>query len=133
MPYLSLSISTDFHQGHFTVSLQNKGIGPAIIESRKIFYNGQTYDLDFVDFLGQETNLLDSFDIMSTTIERGTAIATQEVLVLLEVHAGEQLPEFVKDIEGMQIDKGLDYSICYRSIYEEGWCFSGDSDVPEPF
>lgn len=133
LPYLGLDITMNSHEGIFKVELLNQGIGPAIIESREIFYNGQTYDLDFVDFLEQETDMIDSFNVRTYTIEKGTALATDKNMVLLEVHAGEYLADFVEKIETMQTEGGLDYSICYRSIYDERWCLTGASDEPEAY
>ena len=45
LPYLQVSTSNNSEGNSYLLSIQNYGVGPAIIESVKMQYQGQEYDL----------------------------------------------------------------------------------------
>ncbi len=67
LPYLAIETSTDEVDSNgfiHKVSLENYGVGPAIIERITIFHNGKTYDTDFITFLEEYLKKKDSINII---------------------------------------------------------------------
>lgn len=132
LPYLSLSTTNNSEGGFFKVDLNNVGIGPAIIISRKIIYKGEEYDMDFIDFLEEQQIKLDSFQhTNTTTIGRGTCIPANGQVTLFEIgRSKKELNQFLLILEDLQ-DNGFDFEIIYQSIYQEKWRITTTSDLPE--
>lgn len=130
LPYLSVDTSINHVQGTFTLELKNLGIGPAIIESRKIKNEEKWMDIDFVDFLQNFIQQDSSISIRSTTLTKGTAIPANSSLILIKVFMSpEKFPDFMAKFENLQAN-GIDYEIIYRSIYDEKWKINSSTDLP---
>lgn len=80
MPYLDISTTNDLEKATFELNLLNHGVGPAIIESVRLKYQGQQYDLKAFEnslfaFLKSQRPILDSVSVISTsTLDPGMAI-----------------------------------------------------------
>ena len=80
LPYLSISTSDNSANNTFAITLDNYGVGPAIIESTTLRYQGKTEDLsdynnEFLKYLRAKAPALDSIKGISfSTIDKGIAI-----------------------------------------------------------
>lgn len=137
LPYLQLS-TYDYAPAHsFSLSLKNHGVGPAILESVTLEYQGSEYDLrDYDNHMMQLlTRLVPGLDSIAdftySTLDRGIAIPSNTTYTFLQI---EQAPEAYKLITKTFADlteKGLKYKIIYRSIQDERWVIHNDSEGPE--
>ena len=137
LPYLAISTSSNAEKSFFELSIQNQGVGPAIIESVIFFYEGQQYDLaDFEDsiytFIRSKSPEMDSIKHFSvSTLNKGLAIPanTNYHLISVENHPKEYL--LINKILNQLSENGLRYEITYKSIQKERWRIHNDSQEPE--
>ena len=108
----------------YSITLMNKGIGPAIIQNAKIIYNDTEHDFDISDFLEKEFPNLDqkgqawSF----STLEEGDALSAGESSVLLSCSIkNDKLAEVKEHLQfnGNQLPFNL--NVEYASMYDELW------------
>ena len=137
LPYLSLSTSNSPVDSRYSLSLENHGVGPAIIESINIKHNGKTYDLaDFdnevLSFLKIKMPELDSIKaISSSTLERGLAIPVNKSYNILEVkNSKDDYLLITKSLNNLLIE-GLYFEIVYKSIQDERWLITNDTQGPK--
>ncbi|MCO6480981.1 MAG: hypothetical protein J5I94_30335 [Phaeodactylibacter sp.] len=137
MPYLDLSTTNDIAEYNFELNLKNHGVGPAIIESVELAYQGQRYNLaDYDDHLfsvlASVDTALDSVKyVSSSTLTRGMAIPPNTVYNVFRVKGSEVDYQLVTEHLQNLLGEGLDYEIIYRSIQGERWRLYNDSEGPE--
>jgi hypothetical protein len=119
------------------LDLKNHGVGPAIIESVIIYYEGEKHDLKEYDdylynYLKSEMPVLDSVNsFSSSTLGRGLAIPANSNYNVFKVYESERDYDLItKSIEEL-LRKGLRYEITYRSIQDERWVIQNSSEGPE--
>lgn len=138
LPYLAISTSNNQADHTFSIAIQNQGVGPAIIESAIIRYQGKKYDLaDYDDYLFQLLTRIDSSLLRigqadQATLNRGLAIPANTQYKLVRVGPSqEEYERFTQKMLELS-EAGLDYEIIYRSIQGQRWVLRDDSDGPEP-
>lgn len=137
LPYLSLSISNSPGDNSFRLSLDNYGVGPAIIESISIKYQGDEYDLaDFnhevLTFLKAKVPELDSLKVISySTLERGLAIPANVSYNILEVKNSKEDYLLLHNNLNKLLADGLYFEIIYKSIQNEYWMITNDTQGPK--
>ena len=115
----------------FAIVMENTGVGPAIIESVKIQYQGKTFDMDLPSFLYEHTNKIDSVQLVYSNISPGQLIpAGRKVEILKATGDDENAERFTQALQSLR-ETDMDMEIIYRSIYEERWILTGDSPVPQ--
>lgn len=131
LPYLSLGSYINHDAGTLELELKNLGIGPAIIESRKVYYKDKWLDIDFIDLINEEYIKDDStISVYYTSINHGTAIPANESLSLVKVFMPkEKFPEFLAWFEHIQ-EYETDYEIIYKSLYQDRWKINAKSNIP---
>ncbi len=137
LPYLQVATSNNPAVNTYSLSLKNHGVGPAIIESVILEYEGKRYDLkDYDNYLFNvlisiEPELDSVVSLDTSTLDRGIAIPANTTYLVFSVYDAENdyrlLTEKLHTIE----NKGLRYEITYKSIQEERWLIHSDSDGPE--
>jgi len=135
MPYLAVGTSYDDNRAEpsFKLRLNNRGVGPAIIESQKIFYKGKTYNTDFYEFLSTHLPGLDTLSgISRTSFDFGHVLPSGEEIDLIGVREDIDLVNLVaaKIDELSSDDSGLRYEVIYQSIYGERWKITESSNLP---
>lgn len=136
MPYLDLSISTNTARNEFQLSLQNHGVGPAIIESVKVTLDGKTVDLrDYENylysFLVENIPGLDKVkDYSSSSLDKGMAIPANTTYNVFTVRDSIGFELITTGLERLQ-SEDLDYEIIYKSIQEERWMIHHNSEGPK--
>ena len=137
LPYLSLSTSNSPVDSRFSLTLENHGVGPAIIESVKLKHNEKVYDLadynyEVLTFLKAKKPLLDSIKVISySTLDKGMAIPVNDSYSILEVVGSETDYLLLKNSLDELLETGLRFEIIYRSIQNERWMITNDTQGPE--
>ncbi|NNK70638.1 MAG: hypothetical protein HKO96_09180 [Flavobacteriaceae bacterium] len=132
MPYLLLETSNNGENRTFSIDFVNHGVGPAIVVSRKIYYQGKTYDMEFHDFLKSQIKEMDSIHIMNhTTVQPGFALISGGSRNILR--AGGDNYSYFAFLKVMQeLDKNdFEYELIYNSIYDDKWVVKASTNEPE--
>ncbi|MDT0605713.1 hypothetical protein [Croceitalea rosinachiae] len=132
MPYLIMETGYNPEDDLITLTLNNYGVGPAIIEGMKIFYNGNTYETDFANFLQTGIFEKDSVAVLaSASIDEGLAIpAGAERIAIKFGGSGDRYIKTEKFLRKLERNE-FDYEIVYRSIYNDFWRIGMVDDIPE--
>jgi len=129
LPYLEL---THYNTSgpNYAFVLSNDGVGPAFIESVKIFHLDSTYEYDLPTFLYQNFREMDSIrNIYHSNISPGRLLPAGEKLKMIEIR--NSLPNAQKLMTLFsKIDSATTLEITYRSIYNDKWMISSDSEAP---
>ena len=133
MPYVLLDQHQNTQTFVYAIYLDNHGVGPAIIESQKLLYKGQEYDLEFPDFLREMfPQQTDSIEFLNrSSVGPGQVIPTGGNINVLS--AGGNAKEYYAFLALMEelAKNGFNYELVYRSIYDDHWIITGDSDAPK--
>jgi len=137
LPYLMLEQSTNSTQRTIQLSLVNHGVGPAIIESRKIHYRGQDYNQDFYQFITESLPAFDTIEPFNwSNVYAGQAIPHGGKVVMVAL--GNDPTEYeiavrtLQDLGNQSDDGEFYFEIIYSSIYGDRWRLNTDHKVPEP-
>lgn len=136
LPYLATATTENIAENQFQLNLKNMGVGPAIIETATITYQGKTYDLtefddEIFNILLKLDPALDSIKHFSTgTLNKGLAIPANTSYSLLLVQGTAEEYELITRRLGQLLANGLGYQIVYKSIQEEKWLIHNNSDGP---
>ena len=137
LPYLSISTSDNSANNTFAITLDNYGVGPAIIESATLSYQGKNedlsdYDNELLKYLRAKAPVLDSIKAISySTIDKGIAIPAGEKYNILTIYNSEKDYRLYKSILEELIGKGLYFEIKYKSIQDEHWKINNITQGPE--
>ena len=137
LPYLSISTSDDAANNAFSITLDNYGVGPAIIESTTLSYLGDKEDLSdyenaFFEYLKAKAPILDSIKAISySTLEKGVAIPAGEKHTILSIYNSEKDYTLYKQVLEELIKNGLYFEIKYKSIQDEHWKINNNTQGPE--
>ena len=135
-PYLQKSIVYSFEEDMIsvTVSLENKGVGPALIQGIEIRdeYTQQPLENNFqvitkfINTNAGDSTFLDRMGMSMTT-------SGEDVLSPGEVKQIFQLKgkRFLNDNERIFEIFRLGFSLCYASIYNDSWVIGFDKSTPE--
>ena len=132
LPYLNMEMGYNPDEDFITLTLNNYGVGPAIIEEMKISYMGETYEMDFADFLQNDFFKVDSIAVLaSASIDEGLAIpAGADRIAVKFGGSGDRYIKTEKFLRKLERNE-FDYEIIYRSIYDDMWRIRGSNDIPE--
>lgn len=133
LPYLMIEQSIDTENQRIKFTLVNHGVGPAIVESRKITYEGRDYNQDFYLFLTKSVPELDSIEPYNwSSVYRGQAIPSNGRLTMIAIgNNKDEFSAFDGFLKKLQANQSFDYEILYSSIYGEKWKISNKSEIPE--
>ncbi|MEX0315112.1 MAG: hypothetical protein AB3N18_13120 [Allomuricauda sp.] len=137
LPYLSLSISNSSADDHYSLSLKNYGVGPAILENVTIKHKGASFDLaDFdnevLTFLQTRMPELDSIKAVSySTLDKGMAIPVNASYTIVEVKNSRKDYLLLRNSLNHLLEEGLYFEIIYSSIQNERWRITNDTEGPE--
>ena len=137
LPYLQVSESVDGETNWFMISLKNHGVGPAILESVIIEYEGKRYDVkdyddNLVSLLATLATELDSLKNFSmSTLDVGIAIPANTTYEIISVsNSAEDYKLLTETLYNLE-NNGLRYEITYKSIQDERWVINNDTEGPE--
>lgn len=123
-PYLEMN--GDYYFGEKTkvnFSFENKGVGPAKIESFEILINGEKlsgYD-EINSYIKKLIPNADQTNVSLRTIN-GVLAANESVQVFdLESDGSKEVYQIIRDLN-------FQYKICYCSIYDDCWFLDSDAD-----
>ena len=105
---------------NFKIVVENKGVGPAFIESVTTSYGDSTYQLDLPNFLYGEIDEMDSIsNLFHSNIFEGLLIPAGESIPILQVDGSESDAERLLTLLRRLDAQGLNHEIVYKSIYNE--------------
>ncbi|MGB0521622.1 MAG: hypothetical protein ACPGJS_01620 [Flammeovirgaceae bacterium] len=131
LPYLYLS-NSNTGGPNFKILLMNDGVGPALVESIKIIYDGKTYNQDLPNFLYKHIPEMDSINnIVHSNVAEGMLIPAGRQLAILEIENSQEDADKLFELLVKLNKKGLDLELIYQSIYNERWKIAGDSHAPQ--
>ncbi|MEM9000996.1 MAG: hypothetical protein AAGB24_12100 [Bacteroidota bacterium] len=132
LPYLVVETGYDPDEYLITYTLNNYGIGPAIIEEMVFKYNDERHRTDLFHFVQNDFFKKDSLTIVSgATFDAGLAIPAGEERIMLSVGGSQKAYDRGKKFFERLIEKEeLDYEIKYSSIYNKIWSISRNGTKP---
>lgn len=136
LPYVLVSTSDNSANNTYKITLDNYGVGPAILEGVTMSYQGQVedlgdYDNEFLKYLKAKTPALDSIQGISySTLDKGVAIPPGEEYNILTIYNSEEDYKLYKGVLLDLLKNGLDFEIRYKSIQEEHWKINSSSRGP---
>ena len=120
----------------FRQVMVNKGLGPAIIDSMALIYNGKYYELDMGEFLGTKFPKITDFGVLSqsTTYVKGTTLRAGEESTFYTYRANMKFLDSLALYLGIGDDDEdpFDFEVIYTSIYEDQYWKLSTLDSPEP-
>lgn len=137
LPYLSISTSDNSANNTFAITLDNYGVGPAILESATLSYQGKNedlsdYDNELLKYLRAKAPVLDSIKAISySTVDKGIAIPAGEKYNVLTIYSSEKDYKLYKSTLEALLQNGLYFEIIYKSIQEEHWRINNVTQGPE--
>ncbi|WP_350289263.1 hypothetical protein [uncultured Croceitalea sp.] len=119
----------------FQQVIENKGLGPAIIDSIFFKYNGKAFSLDTEKFLGDELPKLLEYGYLSqhATLGSGTTLTANEERSIYTYKVSADSLDLVTTYLNMGPDNDIpfDIEVVYSSIYEdELWKVTSNSSQP---
>lgn len=133
MPYLRLESTNDNKNGFLRFDIQNYGVGPAIIEKREIFYQGERFEMEFADFFHTEMKEMEDIDIVTdANIGPGTAIPSGGSRHILQFCDTPECHAELFKVLPLLEERDFDYRIQYRSIYGDRWEITSSGEGPVP-
>ena len=127
LPYLGISTSNNPANNNYGISLDNFGLGPAIIESVSVTYLGVTEDLadynnHLLTYLQAKAPALDSLKAVSySTLDKGLAIPAGTHYNIISTQGSADDYKLLKTNLEAITEIGFSYEITYRSIQDERW------------
>jgi len=137
LPYLGISTSDNPVNGNYAISLENFGVGPAIIERVSVSYLGETenlaqYDHQLLTYLQAKIPALDSIKTVSySTLDKGLAIPAGTNYNIVSINGSVNDYTLLKTNLEAITEKGFSYEIIYRSIQDERWVIKDSAQGPK--
>jgi len=126
-PYLVLGTSK-IGSGEMEITLENKGIGPAIVKDVYLKYQGKKYEMSPATFLKQILIIPDSLiDFTYSEIHPGLFLSAGEELEVFKASDSEAVGDYLN--KTFFTDEARIY-IVYESIYHEQWEITSTSLSP---
>jgi hypothetical protein len=137
LPYVQFAYSDDPSAHQFSFSLKNHGVGPAILESVTLEYQGErkqltAYGNELFRYMQSLDPALDSVQgLVFSTLDPGIALPANTTYPIITVEGSERDYQLLTRSISRFIEEGLRYEIVYRSIQDERWMIHIDSSMPE--
>ncbi|WP_027076358.1 hypothetical protein [Maribacter antarcticus] len=137
LPYVSISTANNPVDNTFSLSIDNFGVGPAIIESIMAKHKGESFDLsDFNDevlkFLKTRGPELDSLKVISnSTLDKGLAIPVNASYNIMEVKNSQKDYQLLTNSLNKLLEDGFYFEIIYKSIQNERWMITNNTQGPK--
>ncbi|WP_394746904.1 hypothetical protein [Spongiimicrobium salis] len=131
LPYLYVETGYDTKANTISFTINNHGVGPAILEKIEIDYLGKTYEMDFEDFMKLSFFKNDSVRILaSTSLNKGMPFPSKSERLVVQFGGSETEYNEAREFLGKLEKNSFSFKIYYKSIYEDKFMISMESDVP---
>ncbi|GMN10282.1 hypothetical protein MTsPCn9_13030 [Croceitalea sp. MTPC9] len=135
-----LDFTTNFDQKDSTIIIreviENKGLGPAIIDSIYFKYKDGAYPVDIETLIKKEIPKLLEFGYLSqhATLSKGTTISPNEERFIFTYHIPMSQLENLYSYLGMsdEDDNPFPIEVIYTSIYEDNKWMMNNDDLNQP-
>lgn len=108
----------------FRTVLANKGVGPGIVESVKILYNGKVFDGNFYGFITDEISKRKGSEKVVQTggVGKAAVLQSNESYVLYKIKGAQsKMGEILKHYRTGDGQVVYNVEVIYSSMYEEKW------------
>lgn len=116
--------------------MRNKGLGPAIVDSVAILYEGERYRADYRSFFRSNTPEMYKYvKIINTVyISAGESLPAGETLQMFTAAVSRQDRDKLIEAKSKGALRTFDVEVYYSSIYGQQWKIrlKADSSVPQP-
>ncbi|MEM1337137.1 MAG: hypothetical protein AAF717_05795 [Bacteroidota bacterium] len=135
-----LSFSTNSHSYDTLIRIDgliyNKGLGPAIVDSIYIEYEGNPFVMDMDEFIKNQVPELENYGelVRNSILSPGNTFLAGEETVIYSYQFEPKNQDSIFTYLGMEgeDDFPFEFKVIYTSIYEdEHWFVGSDSDSPE--
>lgn len=100
----------------FEVTIENKGIGPAMVEQTRIKYKGEVIT-DLQTLLNKVTHI-NQISAYSSSVINGRVISPGEKVTMFSIQGDSAQMDFNEKYREIEID------VCYSSVYGDYWVFN---------
>jgi hypothetical protein len=116
----------------YILEIENKGIGPAIINEATIYYEGKKYPVEMESFFNEAypgINKYGGFNRLSTLSE-GSSLTANEVSILFSFSFHQEDMKKLEEYLQIKTEEELPFKLVvnYSSIYEEEWQIDSDNN-----
>lgn len=134
-PYLDVTASFSYADKiSVTYAIENKGIGPALVNKIKFLENGEEISSDYTSILNlllstlaAQGNIDEKNVNLSTGINNNVVLSPGERMTLLSL----VVDRFEEDQGAIvQFFRSHSFSVCYSSIYKDSWMVEGTGEQP---
>ena len=125
-PLLSFNQAESISDSTYRIkcSIKNKGLGPAIVESVTIIYEGERIKVRFADFFDTYFGKFTQYANLEseTHLSKGTTLSAGEEVNFFTVSVSRSVLQEFMDYAGFDDNNPpFDIEVLYSSIYEEEW------------
>ena len=116
-PYVTSNLNTKMDNGNieFKVTIENKGVGPALINDLKVFYDDEPIDGSPIDYI--KKHCPDAFPLsFYSNSSSKSVLSPGEVKKVLEVRLKN-----VDFVEFTEFKSRIEPKYCYSNIYGDSW------------
>jgi hypothetical protein len=116
LPYLQWQMTLDPREG-FSLTVTNKGVGPAIVKSTLLAIDGA--EVDVLTYLKRVVGSVDSSSVYYSSIDR-LAISPGEQVLLFRINQKGLMERVSREVYNR-----TKFDICFCDIYNSCWTSSG--------
>ncbi len=133
LPYIEVW-PTSSGPSHFSLILENNGIGIAFIDEIRIVYEGQEYESDPRSFYDSKIVKTDTIQFGYSDITKGQVLPAGEERAMIETSISREDADNLKYWFGRPTADGerARVDVIYSSVYGERWITKGIAAIPEP-
>lgn len=126
-PYLEIGYN-GINTKEFSFTIENNGVGPAIIEELKVGNEGELRQQDFVEFFFNKIQSTKKFKLTYSNLYGGQLITPNKPI---EIFKSTDTTNYTSDkLYGILKKDNMTFEITYSSIYGEKWKITNKSAVP---
>jgi len=128
MPYLMIA-NENYGGPNYSITLFNKGLGPAIIDSFVILTEDSVHQMDLASYFLKiipEIGNIEPFFFSNLLV--GQLIPAGEEINLIGIENSQEGTN--KLLRLLEDSPDIDYRLIYRSVYDERWRLTGEEFFP---
>lgn len=126
-PYLEIG-HTGVHTKEYSFTVENKGVGPAIIEDFFVGKKGKLIQQDFADFFLKEVKSNENLRISYANLYSGKLISENEIV---EIFKSNDTTDYSSEkLYSILQYENMEFELIYSSVYGEKWKITHKSAKP---
>lgn len=128
MPYVMIA-NKNYGGPNYAITLFNKGLGPAIIDSFSITTEDTTYQMDLATYFFEVVpGVAEINSLFYSNLLPGQLVPAGEEIDLISIDNSQEATNELLRL--MENSPDIDYQLIYRSVYDERWVLTGEAFFP---